>query len=328
MTVLKQSLNEIYAPIEKDLALFENLLKKELESSDELISGIHTHLLKMSGKFLRPALALFCSRLGAKDAGASAARLAVVIELIHTATLVHDDIIDNSEMRRNQPSVYFKYGREISIVAGDYLYAKAFLLLAGMRDIFINEAFAACAHIMCEGEMKQIEKRNQFLMPESEYLKIIHKKTAALFQAACAGGAYMAGLSQPQIEKMADYGYQLGMAFQIVDDVLDLVGESESLGKTIGLDIYKNDVTLPILYLFQHLGGPQREALLADMRAGAPNLFSKIKFAALESGSVEKAGARAKGFIQQALLDLEGIPESPYKESLARLAAHCIERVR
>jgi geranylgeranyl pyrophosphate synthase len=231
-------------------------------------------------------------------------------------------------MRRNQPSVFHKYGREISIVAGDYLYAKAFLLLAGMKNIFINEAFAYCAHIMCEGEMKQIERRNQFLMPEAEYLKIIHKKTAALFQAACAGGGYFAGLTPDQIEKMGDYGYKLGMAFQIVDDVLDLVGESESLGKTIGLDFYKNDVTLPILYLFQSLEAGQKDALLADMKAGAPNLFARIKAAAIETGSVDKATAKAKVYIDQALQSLSVVPDSACKESLTRLAYYCIERVR
>ncbi len=121
---------------------------------------------------------------------------------------------------------------EISIVAGDYLYAKAFMLLAGLGDPWISQAFSACAHEICEGEMKQIEKRKSFLMSEDQYLKIIHQKTAALFQAACMGGAYLSGAGPESIKNLGGYGFNLGMAFQIVDDCLDLVGETESLGKT------------------------------------------------------------------------------------------------
>ncbi len=235
MPTVRPGLNEIYAPIEKDLSRFGEALKKELISDDELIRAIHEHLLKMAGKFLRPALVILTSKIENERPNSDlVTKLAVAVELIHTATLVHDDIIDNSELRRSQPSVYFKWGREISIVSGDYLYAKAFLILAGMKDLWVNEAFAACAHVMCEGEMKQIEKRNHFALSEEDYFKIIHKKTAALFQAACMGGAYFSGAGMEGVQKMGEYGFNLGMAFQIVDDCLDIAGETEHLGKTAG----------------------------------------------------------------------------------------------
>src|SRR3989338_5601371 len=248
-TASKPTLNDICAPIQPELKAFSQRLEKELSSQDDLIRGIHEHLLKMTGKFLRPMLAILCSRVEGKRPE-QVIPLAVAIELIHTATLVHDDIIDDSSFRRNQPSVYSKWGREISIVSGDYLYAKAFLLLARFEDVRISQAFASCAHVMCEGEMKQIERRNNFLIPEEEYLRIIHKKTAALFQASCMGGAYFSGTSKENIEKLGRYGYGLGMAFQIVDDCLDIVGETATLGKTAGLDVNKNEVTLPMIYLF------------------------------------------------------------------------------
>ncbi len=327
MTILRPSLNDIYAPIDKELKAFSQSLEKELASQDNLISAIHQHLLKMTGKFLRPVLTLLCSRLENRN-NPSAIQLAVAIELIHTATLVHDDIIDNSELRRNQPSIYSKWGREISIVSGDYLYAKAFLTLAGLKDVWVNQAFSACAHVICEGEMKQIEKRNNFLMSEQDYLKIIQQKTAVLFQAACMGGAYFSGTSKENIEKMGDYGLQLGMAFQIVDDCLDLIGETESLGKTVGLDIYKNDVTLPLLYLFQGLKPAERESVLAEIQNGGPALFEKIRKLALESKSVEKAMDKAREYAEKALENLTGLKDSPYKESLAQLAVHCLERAR
>jgi octaprenyl-diphosphate synthase len=318
MTLLKHpSLSEIYAPIESDLKDFSKLLKEELASSDELMKSIHEHLLKMSGKFLRPVLSLLSAGVEGKK-NSEVIKLAVAIELIHTATLVHDDIIDNSELRRNQPSIYSKWGREISIVSGDYLYAKAFLLLARLKDSWVNQAFAACAHLMCEGEMKQIERRSDFFMSEGDYLKIIHQKTAALFQAACLGGAYYSGTSKENLEKMGNFGYELGMAFQIVDDCLDLVGDTESLGKTTGLDIYKNDVTLPLLYLFQTLGAGN----------GISNSFEKIKRLSVETGSVERAMQKARWFAERALENLQGLKDSAHKQSLIHLTAYCVERIR
>ena len=150
MTIAKRSsLQEICLPIEPELKEFYAAFQKELASSDPLIQGIHDHILRMSGKFLRPILAILSSKTAKSGSSAEAIRLAVAAELIHAATLVHDDIIDDSDFRRNQPSVHSKWGREISIVSGDYLYAKAFLILANFGDPRISQGFAACAHVMC-----------------------------------------------------------------------------------------------------------------------------------------------------------------------------------
>ena len=329
MTVLRASLQEIYAPIESDLRDFSAKFEEALVSKDPLIQGIHQHLLKMTGKFLRPALVILSWRLEGGARREDVLRLAAAIELIHTATLIHDDIIDNSELRRNQPSVYSKWGREISIVSGDYLYAKAFLNLAALKDIWINQAFAACAEVICEGEMKQIERRNFFMMGEEEYLRIIHQKTAALFQASCMGGSYLSGASRENIQRLGDYGLKLGMAFQIVDDCLDVVGETENLGKTVGLDLYKNDVTLPFLYLFQSLKAADQAEMERQMKSGGGReLFEKIKGLALERGCVDRAMDKARGYIQGALLDLKAVRDCDGKESLVLLSHHCLERAR
>lgn len=327
MKLLNQTLNDIYAPIEGDLKEFTSILKKELASDDRLIGDIHGHLLKIGGKFLRPVISLLSYRACGKN-NAQAVRLAVAIELIHTATLVHDDIIDDSELRRNQQTIYSKWGREISIVSGDYLYAKAFLLLADFQDSWVNRAFATCAHVMCEGEMKQIEKRNNFLMSEAEYLKIIHQKTAALFQAAGAGGAYFGGSDPVMIEKFARYGYGLGMAFQIVDDCLDLTGETEHLGKSIGLDIYKNDVTLPLLYLFRDLNETERTMLLNASKGNRNGAFSRIKNLADEKKVVGRAMEKARQYAEEAAAELTGLESSSFKDSLLSLTQYCLERVR
>ncbi len=327
MKLLNQSLNDIYVPIECDLKDFTSALKKELDSDDRLIRDIHGHLLKIGGKSLRPAISLLAYRACGKNS-VEAVRLAVAIELIHTATLIHDDIIDDSELRRNQQTIYSKWGREISIVSGDYLYAKAFLLLADFQDSWVNRAFANCAHVMCEGEMKQIEKRNNFHLGEAEYLKIIHQKTAALFQAAAAGGAYFGGADQAMIEKFARYGYGLGMAFQIVDDCLDLTGETEHLGKNIGLDLYKNDVTLPLLYLFRDLDESERAALLGVVKGDGNGAFARIKSLAAEKKAVERAMEKARQYADEAAGELSGVENSPFKDSLLNLTQYCLERVR
>lgn len=321
------TLNEIYSPIDRELDDFSECLKKELASDDPLIHEIHQHLLKMTGKFLRPALTILCSKTGG-EGHPNAVKLAAAIELIHTATLVHDDIIDESDLRRNMPSIHSKWGTEISIVSGDYLYAKAFVLLASLQDIWISRAFAGCAHVICEGEMKQIEKRKSFLMSEVEYLKIIHQKTAALFQAACMGGAYLSGAGQETIDCLGRYGFNLGMAFQIVDDCLDLTGETESLGKTAGLDIYKNDVTLPLLYLFHGLKDGDRDSLMLAIQKGGAGLFEKIKCLLVETKSVEKAMQKAQRYVETAVENLRPVKDSPYKESLTLLAQYCVDRIR
>ena len=313
----KPTLNDICAPIDPELKAFSTRLEKELSSQDPLIRGIHEHLLKMTGKFLRPMLAILSSRIENKKSE-QVIPLAVAIELIHTATLVHDDIIDDSEFRRNQPSIHSKWGREISIVSGDYLYAKAFMLLAGFKDTRIGQAFATCAHVMCEGEMKQIEKRSQFHMSEAEYLKIIHQKTAALFQAACMGGAYFSGAGTDTIERMGRYGFGLGMAFQIVDDCLDLTGETETLGKKAGLDLHKNEVTLPLLYLYSELNETERKSLSEE----------SIKALAVEKKAISRALQKAREYAEKAAEELRPLKDTPYKESLRNLTEYCLERIK
>jgi octaprenyl-diphosphate synthase len=182
------------------------------------------------------------------------------------------------------------------------------------------------AHAMCEGEMTQIEKRSNYVMPEEDYLKIIHKKTAILFQAACMGGAYLGGADIETVKKIGDYGLKLGLAFQIVDDCLDLVGETETLGKTVGLDISKSDVTLPILYLFQELNEAQRQDLLVRMKANEAGLFAEIQKMAAAKKTVERAMDRARTFGDEALKGLERLKDSPSKESLSDLINHCLDR--
>lgn len=324
----KASLSEICAPIEEDLKLFNEELRRELASNDGLIQSMHDHILKMTGKFLRPILTLLSSKLDGHPSS-DAVRLAVAVELIHTATLVHDDIIDGSEWRRNQPSVHAKWGRELSIVSGDYLYAKAFMILAGFQDVRVNQAFATCAHIMCEGEMKQIEKRKDFDLAEEEYLRIIHKKTAALFQASCAGGVFLSTKDMVLAERLGRYGYALGMAFQIVDDCMDLAGDTLEMGKKAGLDLAKSDMTLPLLYVLASLNDAQKDQLEHSFQSDAPEeVLRSVKTLASECCAVERSMEKAKAFAEEARACLADVSPSRYRDSLDRLVDYCLERTR
>ncbi len=326
MITKKSTLEEICSPIDAELNKFKLALKKELVSSDALIQSIHEHILKMTGKFLRPTLTLLSSRIAGEGAIDSTIQLAVAAELIHTATLVHDDIIDDSDFRRNQPSVHSRWGRDLSIVSGDYLYAKAFLILANLEDTKIAKAFAMCAHVMCEGEMKQIEKRKEFYLTEEEYFKIIHKKTAALFQASCMGGAYLSGNGLAYVEKLGEYGYALGMAFQIVDDCLDLSAKTEEIGKQAGLDLAKSDVTLPVLYLYAELEQAQKKEFLSRIQNPSQENLDEIRELAQQYGVFDKAMNQARIFAQTASNCLKDIPPSPARESLTQLVDYCLER--
>ncbi len=323
-------LPEIYKPIKEDLDRFNSLIRKELSSRDSFMNGIYEHLLNISGKHLRPALAIFSARL-AGDTSETPIRIAMAIELLHTATLVHDDIIDGSMYRRNQLSMNAKWGTEVSIICGDHLYAKAFTILSELTDPMINKMFSACARTMCEGEMKQVETRNNLDMDEAAYTEIILKKTASLFQAACAAGGYVARKPMETIERLGEYGRSFGLLFQLTDDCMDLVGSEENLGKKAGLDFEKSDPTLPLIYLYQGLDADGRSEFKKIMNGATPDekalYFQRVKARVLSTGILERCMTHARGYAAAAALALKEFPESPCRKSLLDLVDYTFQRV-
>ena len=325
-----QDLSDIYKPIKQDLNSFNEMIQKELTSKDRLIQSIHEYLLGVSGKQLRPALAIICARLSG-DTSDVPIRLALAIELLHTATLIHDDIIDSSMYRRNQLSMNAKWGTEISIICGDYLYAKAFQVLSVLDDSNINKMFAQCARTMCEGEMKQVEARENLEITEEAYIEIILKKTASLFQAACAVGGYVAKQPANIIHCLSEYGKNFGLAFQIVDDCLDIIGEEEHLGKKTGIDFKKSDPTLPLIHLYQTMESHQREKLMRLIGSVDSNekieYFRQIKPMFISTGAVDKCIERAKSYASQAFASARELPDSVYRKSLLDLLDYTLQRV-
>jgi octaprenyl-diphosphate synthase len=328
--IVAQDLAEIYKPIRGDLELFKRLIREELDSPDVFIRSILDYLLGISGKHLRPALAILSARLGGNRTDVPV-RLAIAIELLHTATLIHDDIIDGSMYRRNQLSMNAKWGVEVSIICGDYLYAKAFSILSALGDAEINRMFSLCARTMCEGEMKQVERRKSLDMGEEAYTEIIRKKTASLFQAACAVGGYVARRDVATLRRLSDYGLHFGLAFQIADDCLDIVGEEEEIGKKAGLDFEKRDPTLPLIYLYETLAPSERDELrrLGEASGAADRLagFQRIKELCVERGVVERAMERAREHAARAAESLRAEADSPYRKSLLDLVDYALQRI-
>jgi octaprenyl-diphosphate synthase len=321
------SLQDIYRPIEKDLSAFDEALREALSSKDAFMSEICDHLLKISGKHLRPALAILSSRLAGDKKGVGI-QLGLAIELLHTATLVHDDIVDESMYRRNQSSVNARWGNDVALILGDFIYAKAYQALARVSNHNINQLFATCALQICEGEMKQIQTRTCNLVTDLEYFEMIWKKTAALFEAACYSGGYVMGLKDADLMSLAAFGKNLGLAFQIVDDCMDIIATEKELGKQAGLDLAKQDPTLPLIYLAHTLNGHGATTLeeALQLRNGADD-FERIKALAIESGSVKKSINKAKAFAEVAIESIRKLPQSEYRKSLEDLADYTLQRV-
>ncbi|MBI5700546.1 polyprenyl synthetase family protein [Candidatus Saganbacteria bacterium] len=231
----KSNLIEIYGPIKKELLQIEKRLHTLLSrDADKYVAEIGNYILKKPGKRLRPALVLLSARLGS-SIKPKVIDLAAAIELIHTATLIHDDIIDRAEKRRSQKSVNIKYGRDAAILFGDFLYSKAFELIASLNSVPIIMLLLKNAGTICRGEIEQLHKPQNSIMKINDYLKIIEEKTASLFATCCEAGAILSGSSGKNILALKQYGHNLGMGFQIIDDYLDMAGDEPRVGKEVAV---------------------------------------------------------------------------------------------
>jgi octaprenyl-diphosphate synthase len=252
--------NQIQRPIARELGLLEKELEGILKSDVGLVQGIGEHLLAKKGKRVRPALVFLCSRLGNPDPE-RAVKVGVAVELIHTATLLHDDSIDKSHLRRGIPTVNKLWDDQVSVIMGDHLFCKAFRLLheAGFEEV--ARVLVNGSDRMTFGEMYQMDKRGDSDISEETYLDMIRHKTAALFSSACEAGALIGGLSDEVRENLGAYGDRIGTAFQIIDDILDFVGDVERMGKPVGNDVRDGRVTLPLIVALRNAPGEEVSAI-------------------------------------------------------------------
>src|ERR671917_31564 len=279
--------------------------------------------LTSEGKRLRPLLLALCARMGEPERE-DLLRAAVAIEVLHTATLIHDDIVDRAESRRGEPTTVSRYGRETAIAAGDYLFAEAFSELAEVGDPRLVRAFSEASEGLAAGELEQYRASGATVDVEA-YLEHIRKKTAGLFKAACVAGGTLGGLSLRQIDSLATYGQALGIAFQMSDDIMDLVGKPGLMGKGIGTDLAEGTVTLPVIFALRE-GDAQTIRRVLGAPEPSPELLEAGIEAVLATEAVTKTEEWARGEVDVALEGLDLLPDCPEREFLEVIASAVVGR--
>ena len=319
-------LSEIYKPIQEDLARVQDVLGACVATEDNLIHQVSRYVFSASGKRLRPALVLLSSKIGDKD-GENVVYLAAAIELIHIASLIHDDVIDRADLRRKETTVNSKWGNELSVLFGDYIYSKAFSLLARIEGSEILSALSRATSIMCEGEMIQIAERHNWDLSEEEYLSIIRKKTASLFSASCELGAVLGGADSEKVNALSRYGSNFGIAFQIVDDCLDITGEEKDLGKSLGSDLKGGKMTLPLISLLNSVSEKERKEVKSLLQSeGRPAPQAQIKQMAREYRAIDYSLNKAREYIDRAKGALKILEGPVLKEHFLDLADDLLGR--
>jgi len=312
-------------PVQADLrAVSERVLS---QVADPVVRKV-VYLITAGGKRLRPALVLLAGASGPSAHREALLDVATAVELIHTATLIHDDIIDQSPLRRAKPAFHHRWGTERALLMGDYLHATAFTLLARLGEPEVIRVMADVCRQLCRGELREVEARYRLDLTEAEYLAIIEDKTASLISGCCRSGAVLGGCPPETVERLAAFGVHFGLAFQIIDDCLDLTGDQWELGKSIHADLDKGALSLPVIYLTQMLPARERRRLFAPLRARAtdPAFLTQVAKAAVASGAVAKAQARAQAVIRTALETLAGVPMNGMIRAYRQLAEYAVSR--
>lgn len=318
---------DIFELVRPELLKVEEEFRRQSVSSIRPITEIGQYLQVSGGKRLRPALLLLASKLCGYE-GESAIRLGAVMEIIHTATLIHDDIIDAAEIRRGRPSTNSRWGNHMSVLAGDWLYMQAFNVALAERNFKILDILIGLTQVMVEGEMLQLTYLQQMDVTEDDYLELVYRKTACLFSACLRLGAVLGGESERAELNLASYGANLGLAFQLIDDLLDLTSSEEKLGKPAGNDLREGKVTLPLIYLLPKCLPDERKKVLRVLEEGG---FNSVRLDEIQElieryGTLQAAREKAQEFVDRALDCLGGFPESPYKDALRSLAGFIVER--
>ncbi|HJT78999.1 MAG TPA: polyprenyl synthetase family protein [Gemmataceae bacterium] len=316
---------ELYAPILGDLGEVERILAGALASACPGIAELVRHVSRYRGKRLRPALLLLVARA---CGGVTPAHhvLAAVIEMIHTATLVHDDVLDGASLRRHVPTVNAVRGNHNSVLLGDYIFTHAFTLSTTLGDLRACQIIGAASNRVCEGELRQGLERGNLALGEAQYLEMIDGKTAELI--ACCGrlGALFASASDEVVERMACYARNLGMAFQIADDLLDLVGEERATGKSLGTDLEQQKMTLPLIRLLGRAPAAVAQRLRQALASPGNHKRDLLRPYLADSDALDYAYARAEDFARAARAELECLPESPCRAILESLCERVVHR--
>ncbi|MCL4393267.1 MAG: polyprenyl synthetase family protein [Chloroflexi bacterium] len=312
-------LNSIFSPIQNELQAVEVRLRDSVRVEFEPLANVFEALIGSGGKRVRPALAILATRFHPADPD-KALTLAVTLELVHAATLIHDDLIDKSPLRRGSPTISSRWSGTATVLAGDFLLARAADIAATVQNFRVMSIFASTLMDICEGEIRQDFGGAHWPPNREQYYRHIRSKTASLFAAATEGGAVLSAAPESEIAALKSYGHNLGMAFQIVDDILDFTADSDQLGKPVGSDLRQGTFTLPVFYFIDQDARGARivDFLSEDMDA----LVDAIR----NSPAIEASKVEARRFVQVAKDALTLFPDNPFRRALIDLATYVVER--
>jgi len=319
----------VSALVGDELRAVEAEISRQLDSPVALIQEMGEYIAGAGGKRLRPMLLLLAARLSGYR-GPRSVRLGCVVELLHTATLIHDDVVDEAPLRRGRPSANAQWGDDASVLVGDHLYSKSFAMLVRDNDRAVMETLARATVSMTEAEVFQLERKRSGVTTEVDYLRIITQKTASFISACCRIGGLLGGLPAPQVDALTRYGVDIGVAFQISDDALDFSADQDRLGKAIGSDLREGKRTLPLIAMLERADPVEAEKVraLLKRRALVASEVEEIRRLVIAHEGVEYARARAAAYARAAKSDLEQFASSDERETLALIADFVVDRDR
>jgi len=313
------------AIIAQDMREVDQVIARRLNSGVPLIGQVSRYIIAAGGKRLRPALLLLtCGALGYR--GEQRFNLAAVVEFIHTATLLHDDVVDDSTLRRGNATANETFGNPASVLVGDFLYSRAFQMMVDAQNMRVMEVLADATNVIAEGEVQQLMNMHNAALDEAGYLQVIRSKTAKLFEASARVGAILAG-GTPQVEEIcAAYGQAIGTAFQVIDDVLDYTGDAAVMGKSLGDDLREGKTTLPLIAAMQRGTPDQRNIIKTAIETGGVAMLDEVVAIVRTTGALDIARLAATQEAQRAVVAAKQLPAGPHTECLIQLAAQLLTR--
>ncbi|MBQ9602097.1 MAG: polyprenyl synthetase family protein [Neisseriaceae bacterium] len=312
--------------LEHDLGRVNIVVNRAVQSDVALISQIGTYIISAGGKRLRPILTILAGKCLNYDDD-KLYSLAAMVEFIHTSTLLHDDVVDESELRRGRKTANHLFGNAAAVLVGDFLYTRAFQLMVGSGSLKILEVMAEATNIIAEGEVMQLMNIGNIDISEQEYLTVIQYKTAKLFEAAAQVGAILAGANAEQEQALKDFGMHMGTAFQIIDDVLDYSGSVEQIGKNVGDDLAEGKPTLPLIYLMHHGNEQAAKDVKTALQNADREYFEKIHQHVSQSDALDYCVIQAQKAVDRAIICLDKLPENEVTQAMRQMAIHSIKRV-
>lgn len=314
-----------YTAVTEDFEAVNQLIMRQLHSRVPLVEKIGSYIISAGGKRLRPLVVLLSARAcGMNDPRQHS--LATIIEFLHTATLLHDDVVDTSDLRRGRSTANALWGNAPSVLVGDFLFTRAFELMVEMGDMEIMRVLANATNVVAEGEVLQLTKVRDANTDEATYMKVIRSKTAMLFEASSHTGAMLAGASAAQTEALRRYGDALGIAFQLIDDLLDYSGDAEAMGKNVGDDLAEGKPTLPLIYTMREGTEAQAQLVRKAIQKGGADEIEAIQAAVRASGALEYTEKLARKMSEEAVELLQVLPGSEFKDALEQLARFAVDR--